>query len=50
MGYSRVSSRLLFRAFRTQTLEGFADAGSTGLPSLRLLRNRGLRVTSRRNA
>ena len=44
MGYSRAGSHSLLRAFRTWTLEGFADAGSTGLPSLRLLRNRGLRV------
>ena len=41
MGYSRVSSQSLLRAFRTWTLEGFADAGSTDLPSFRLLRNRG---------
>ena len=41
MGCSRAGSRSLFRAFRTWTFEGFADAGSTGLPSFRLLRNRG---------
>jgi hypothetical protein len=41
MGYSRAGSRSLFRAFRTWTFEGFADAGSTGLPSFRLLCNRG---------
>jgi hypothetical protein len=41
MGYSRAGSRSLFRAFRTWTFEGFVDAGSTGLPSFRLLRNRG---------
>ena len=41
MGYSRASSQSLLRALRTWTLEGFADAGSTGLPSFGLLRNRG---------
>ena len=42
MGYSRVGSQSLLRALRTWTLEGFADAGSTGLPLLGLLRNRGV--------
>jgi len=42
IGYSRVGSQSLLRALRTWTLEGFADAGSTGLPLLRLLRNRGV--------
>jgi hypothetical protein len=42
MGYSRVSSQSLLRALRTWTLKGFADAGSTGLPLLGLLRNRGV--------
>lgn len=41
MGYSRAGSQSLFRASRTWTFEGFASAGSTGLPSFRLLRNRG---------
>jgi len=36
MGYSRVGSQSLLRALRTWTLEGFADAGSTGLPLLGL--------------
>ena len=31
----------LLRALRTWTFEGFADAGSTGLPSFGLLSNRG---------
>jgi len=48
MGYSRAGSQSLFRAFRTWTLEGFSSAGSTGLPSFRLLRNRGLRLLSRK--
>lgn len=47
MGYSRVGSQSLLRALRTWTLEGFADAGSTGLPLLGLLRNRGVRCFSR---
>jgi hypothetical protein len=42
MGYSRVGSRSLLRALCTWTLKGFADAGSTGLPLLGLLRNRGV--------
>jgi hypothetical protein len=42
MGYSRVGSQLLLRALRTWSLEGFADAGSTGLPLFGLLRNRGV--------
>ncbi|MNN21876.1 hypothetical protein D3C81_1352120 [compost metagenome] len=42
MGYSRVGSQSLLRALRTWTLEVFADAGSTGLPLLGLLRNRGV--------
>gem|GEM_PF-4136720 len=41
MGYSRAGSQSLFRASRTWTFEGFSSAGSTGLPSFRLLRNRG---------
>ena len=47
MGYSRVGSQSLLRALRTWTLEGFADAGSTGLPLLGLLRNRGVGCFSR---
>jgi len=42
MGYSRVGSQSLLRALCTWTLKGFADAGSTGLPLLGLLRNRGV--------
>jgi hypothetical protein len=41
MDYSRASSQSLLRALRTWTFEGFADAGSTGLPSFGLLSNRG---------
>src|SRR3990167_8720225 len=41
MGYSRAGSQSLLRASRTWTFEGFSSAGSTGLPSFRLLRNRG---------
>ncbi len=33
MGYSRFGSQLFRRAFRTWMLEGFTNAGSTGLPS-----------------
>ena len=44
MGYSRVGSQLLLRTLRTWSFEGFADAGSTGLPLLGLLRNRGVGV------
>lgn len=47
MGYSRVGSQSLLRALCTWTLEGFADAGSTGLPLLGLLRNRGVGCFSR---
>jgi len=43
-GYSRVSSQSLLRALRTWSLEGFANAGSTGLPLFGLLRNRGVDV------
>jgi hypothetical protein len=43
MGYSRVGSQSLLRALRTWTLEDFANAGSTGLPSFGLLRNLGRR-------
>jgi hypothetical protein len=43
MGYSRAGSQSLLRALRTWTLEGFANAGSTGLPSFGLLRNLGRR-------
>ncbi|EXF94975.1 hypothetical protein HK44_022510 [Pseudomonas fluorescens HK44] len=41
MGYSRVGSQSFRRAFRTWMLEGFTNAGSTGLPSFGLRRNRG---------
>jgi hypothetical protein len=41
MGYSRARSQSLFCVFRAWTLEGFSSAGSTGLPSFRLLRNHG---------
>jgi hypothetical protein len=47
MGYSRAGSQSLLRASRTWTLEGFADAGSTGLPSFGLLRNRGRQFFTR---
>ena len=43
-GYSRVGSQLLLCALRTWSLEGFANAGSTGLPLFGLLRNRGVEV------
>jgi hypothetical protein len=44
MGYSRVGSQSLFRAFRAWTFKGFADAGPTCSPSFGMLRNREVRV------
>ena len=40
MGYSRVNSLSLSRAFRTWTFSGFVDAGSTCSPSSGLFCNR----------
>jgi hypothetical protein len=41
MGYSRADSPAETRAFRPPRKSGFANAGSTCSPSIRLLRNRG---------